>query len=951
MVLVAKSWVAMFAVFNSAVLALGGIIIMYTLMVSTMNTAHEGQMLGQKWSSIWIPVRSTIGLALLIPKASGYCMMQIFVMWVVVQGVGAADKIWEAALGYLNRGGVIIKAQTNPALALTSNTKNGIADGAKAILSGQVCMLGLQKQIEARRKKFLEMKQKKSGPCSNSKPTQAALLICNNSVPDFLGTVNAVTYQDSHKTQSLFELPMPNLENTPYSTLTGICGTIRWKPLQVGDKKAKDAFKGMSITEEQLETVEMSRAIAIQQMYVNLSTVAQIMVNNDPALTPSSNSKDNAKNYSLNARQQFGVPYQKSGTPCTKYDQTCVSWGPDPVAKGGVLFSGTEFQAAISAYIGVMAPTVNLINMSSNAANANSARAFINQAKLEGWIMAGSYFFDLVRLNGNAVSGADQTDEGSGLGESDGQFKGLNGSVCNSDPITGGSPLLCEWFPEGSLYTPLVQVQALIDGSYSRVNTFGRPVKLPVEASPTLTEEKIKEASAAKGQLTSSVNGFIKNSMFIRLPGQPGLGGLPFAGMIHFNIDSSTYELPDAEFDCGGVKIVFYTFCFGRLMGNLFYNAIFKTVYNLFWSRFTAIINQVVMSFIYIPLSGMAAIFTQGVKLLTEPGINPIIALANMGVMYINFSSNLWIMLLNLSIMSAVIGPFGIFIFALLALSLPLLMAWVGVMVSVGFVTAYYVPVLPYMIFTFGSLAWLISVIEAMVAAPIVAVGVTHPEGHDAFGKGEAAIMLLMNIFLRPPLMIIGYISGIALCYVGVWILNAGFNHAISFIQAGGSGSGGLFNLASHYGHEGGTTGVGYDGVEPPVGFAMGGGGKGAGSGTGGYSDWAGIYAYFFSILIYTSTYLVIVQQALTLITLLPDKVLRWIGGTPESIGQESAKWGDETKSKLTEAGKGAQDAQGQMSGKLGGYGQKALGGLKKGGGTASATGGHSTPPSTPSKG
>ena len=47
---------SMFAVFNAAVLALGGIIIMYTLLVATMNTAHEGQMLGQKWSSIWIPI-------------------------------------------------------------------------------------------------------------------------------------------------------------------------------------------------------------------------------------------------------------------------------------------------------------------------------------------------------------------------------------------------------------------------------------------------------------------------------------------------------------------------------------------------------------------------------------------------------------------------------------------------------------------------------------------------------------------------------------------------------------------------------------------------------------------------------------------------------------------------------------------------------------------------------
>ena len=138
---------AMFGVFNAAVLALGGIVIMYTLIVGTMNTAHEGQMLGQKWSSIWIPVRSTIGLALLIPKASGYCLMQVMIMWVVIQGVGAADKVWNAALNYLNRGGVIIQAQMDPAKSLNA-AGSEIATGASVILAANVCMAGLQKQLE-----------------------------------------------------------------------------------------------------------------------------------------------------------------------------------------------------------------------------------------------------------------------------------------------------------------------------------------------------------------------------------------------------------------------------------------------------------------------------------------------------------------------------------------------------------------------------------------------------------------------------------------------------------------------------------------------------------------------------------------------------------------------------------------------------------------------------------
>lgn len=228
---------SMFAVFNAAVLALGGIIIMYTLIVSTMNTAHEGQMLGQKWSSIWIPMRSTIGLTLLIPKASGYCLMQIFVMWIVVQGVGAADKVWNAALSYLNRGGVIIQAQQiNPAQALVEQggQASGVATGALSILAGQVCMLGLQTQLQTQRQDYLNDKQNNVGPCSGS-PSADMQTFCNTSVPDFLGSVNAVSIQDKttpvSKTSS-YSVEMPNFDITSsYAFLNGICGKITWNQL------------------------------------------------------------------------------------------------------------------------------------------------------------------------------------------------------------------------------------------------------------------------------------------------------------------------------------------------------------------------------------------------------------------------------------------------------------------------------------------------------------------------------------------------------------------------------------------------------------------------------------------------------------------------------------------------------------------------------------------------
>ena len=61
----------LFGVFNSAILVLGGIIVLYTFFIGTLRTAHEGETLGREWSSIWIPLRTVAGISLLIPKSSG----------------------------------------------------------------------------------------------------------------------------------------------------------------------------------------------------------------------------------------------------------------------------------------------------------------------------------------------------------------------------------------------------------------------------------------------------------------------------------------------------------------------------------------------------------------------------------------------------------------------------------------------------------------------------------------------------------------------------------------------------------------------------------------------------------------------------------------------------------------------------------------------------------------
>ena len=63
-------------------------------------------------------------------------------------------------------------------------------------------------------------------------------------------------------------------------------------------------------------------------------------------------------------------------------------------------------------------------------------------------------------------------------------------------------------------------------------------------------------------------------------------------------------------------------------------------------------------------------------------------------------------------------------------------------------------------------------IIEAMVAAPLVAFGMTHPEGHDFLGRAQQAGMMLLNLCLRPSLMLIGLFAGGILCHVAMsfWV-------------------------------------------------------------------------------------------------------------------------------------------------------------------------------------
>lgn len=121
----------MFQTFNSIILTVAVLVVLYTVIVGVMLTAHEGQFMGKNWNNMWIPIRTVLGIASLVPIGGGYSMLQILMMWCIVQGIGAADTVWTTALNFVQVAG-------SPAAQISVPT-TGATQGISDLFRGLVC--------------------------------------------------------------------------------------------------------------------------------------------------------------------------------------------------------------------------------------------------------------------------------------------------------------------------------------------------------------------------------------------------------------------------------------------------------------------------------------------------------------------------------------------------------------------------------------------------------------------------------------------------------------------------------------------------------------------------------------------------------------------------------------------------------------------------------------------
>src|SRR5436309_925136 len=94
----------MFEQISTVCLTLGSLLVVYITVMGLLKTAQEGEFLGKQWNSMWVPLRTVMGITALFPVKTGvlggYCAMQVIVMWIIVQGVYAADNLWQQVVNF-----------------------------------------------------------------------------------------------------------------------------------------------------------------------------------------------------------------------------------------------------------------------------------------------------------------------------------------------------------------------------------------------------------------------------------------------------------------------------------------------------------------------------------------------------------------------------------------------------------------------------------------------------------------------------------------------------------------------------------------------------------------------------------------------------------------------------------------------------------------------------------
>lgn len=96
---IAAALVSALGYYSDAILIVAAVILFYHLAAMTVETAHEGVVMGKRANQIWAPIRLVVAIGLLVPIGGGLNSGQCIVIKMTEWGSALASNVWQIFLG------------------------------------------------------------------------------------------------------------------------------------------------------------------------------------------------------------------------------------------------------------------------------------------------------------------------------------------------------------------------------------------------------------------------------------------------------------------------------------------------------------------------------------------------------------------------------------------------------------------------------------------------------------------------------------------------------------------------------------------------------------------------------------------------------------------------------------------------------------------------------------
>lgn len=803
-----------FKILNLGLFTIAASAVAYITFRSVVNTANSGAFLGQKMS-FFVPARVLTGTALLFPKFGGYSLIQIFVMWVVVHSVGLADFVWTTTVDFLEQGGVFYQVPLHQDNAVSANKAAFMASAiqdASQIFGSGLCAKSLH----------VLQNQARAARGETSQP---------------FGPRNAYTVMFAEGKLSFG----PN----------GVCGSYYW-PTVGNPQQQQAALQAFSdallLSAERLYDAIDRERDPNEWLQHDCFTKENIATGRT---CPSANDIAMAARIYMETRLLIQAAAQQA--QATQPVQTAFEAADAPA---DTLVKPTWFAGLFSSFDS--APERATLHQ------AEASKPYYAEAKRHGWILAARYYRRLVDMKGLVAAAQNQPALQVGTGDEAPPTAGRQLSSALNDYLRGG-----EW---------QAQVKARLELGLVLLDNKDPSVKQTLRRQA----ERIAQISrdSDRAQLTADIDAsYMKSSLLTeeasRIAGFPadngqlGLDSRQKDDMLRLR---KVMEKLRLEGDYGA----------GLIGGHI--EELSNSVMNAWTNQFLGggdftspdpllRLQQLGKTLLIAGINFIQDVqarvlgFLVGYGIATQ-GVATAGALVMSGIFpSIQFTYGDVALEAGNAIISGLYMAYQLTIYFVFAL-LPLGLAIAVPILLLGLMMAVYAPLIPYLLFTFATIGWFIAVLEAMIASPIIALGLAHPQGHDILGRAEVGLMLILGVFMRPIAMLLGFIIGIMLSYVGLELLNYGFV--------------GIFLDAF----------ANFD-VSGLVSPAM-----------------TKLVVLMGMMIIYVFFVLGVLNQSYALIYILPDKLLRWIGGQAEhsTVGQALEQVKGKTDQSGQQIGQGAGD-------------------------------------------